>query len=582
MPSLVAKKRNDKTYYYAVWSARVDGKPRIVKQTYLGSLASMVEARERMAQVLVEGEPDHSIILEFGAVGALLDVAERLGVREIIDRHAGKRSQGLPVGDQILLAAINRAVDSKSKNDFFEGWFTGTVLPKTFPKATATNMSSQGFWNNMSILTEDKVRLIEEEISINAVKKYNIPINCLLFDNTNFFTYIDTESTSKLAKRGKSKEHRADLKIVGLSLLTSSYHNIPLFHEIYPGNTNDAKRFSDVIDLLKERYTKFGIKDNQVTLIFDRGNNSKSNVEKLIEETPCKFHFIGGLRQSQSNKLLIEAENSYSPLSDESLRNTTAYRTKKEEFGLQVTVVISHNPELYKKQMRGILQNISKCKSELDILINKLDDRITGKITGGRKYTIESLTKKTNDILHAEYMKEIFDINIFTTSASHLKLEYCVNEDKFENIRSVYVGKTVLFTDRHDWSNEEIISAYRSQYHVEECFKQLKNTKYLSFRPIRHFTDGKIIVHGLYCVIALMLCSLLNLELEKLGIKKSINKMIYELGKTKQIVTIYKNKNKNRLSYKLSFTTFNEISKTLMENYDIEQYSHTAITYKNM
>jgi hypothetical protein len=223
MTALVSKKIKGNTYYYAVESARVEGKPRIVQQIYLGKIDSLVEARKRMTQAPVEGEPTHGKILEFGAVTALLDVAERLDVRKIIDKHAGKRARGLAVGDQILLAAINRAVEPKSKNEFFDGWFSRTVLPKTFPLANAKNMSSQGFWNNMSTLSEEKIKLIEEEITLNAIQKYDIPINCLLFDNTNFFTYIDTDNKCVLAKRGKSKEHRSDLKIIGLSLLASNY-----------------------------------------------------------------------------------------------------------------------------------------------------------------------------------------------------------------------------------------------------------------------------------------------------------------------------------------------------------------------
>lgn len=37
MPSIVGKRRGNQTYYYLVESARVDGKPRIVSQQYLGS-----------------------------------------------------------------------------------------------------------------------------------------------------------------------------------------------------------------------------------------------------------------------------------------------------------------------------------------------------------------------------------------------------------------------------------------------------------------------------------------------------------------------------------------------------------------
>ena len=37
MASLVAKKKGNKLYYYVVESARVEGKPRIVHQAYLGT-----------------------------------------------------------------------------------------------------------------------------------------------------------------------------------------------------------------------------------------------------------------------------------------------------------------------------------------------------------------------------------------------------------------------------------------------------------------------------------------------------------------------------------------------------------------
>ncbi|MDR0795956.1 MAG: hypothetical protein LBE79_07910, partial [Tannerella sp.] len=102
---------------------------------------------------------------------------------------------------------------------------------------------------------------------------YSIDCECLLFDNTNFFTYLDTANSSKLAKRGHCKQKRSDLKIVGLSLMVSPDHNIPLFHEVYPGNVNDAQQFSDIIGKLKNRYRHLGKGECAVTLVFDKGNN---------------------------------------------------------------------------------------------------------------------------------------------------------------------------------------------------------------------------------------------------------------------------------------------------------------------
>jgi len=46
MPSIVGKKQGNQTYYYLVESARVDGKPRIVAQQYLGSATEVMAKLE--------------------------------------------------------------------------------------------------------------------------------------------------------------------------------------------------------------------------------------------------------------------------------------------------------------------------------------------------------------------------------------------------------------------------------------------------------------------------------------------------------------------------------------------------------
>jgi hypothetical protein len=43
MSSIVGKKRGNQTYYYLVESARVNGKPRIIEQQYLGSAQEVMD-----------------------------------------------------------------------------------------------------------------------------------------------------------------------------------------------------------------------------------------------------------------------------------------------------------------------------------------------------------------------------------------------------------------------------------------------------------------------------------------------------------------------------------------------------------
>ena len=80
--------------------------------------------------------------------------------------------------------------------------------------------------------------------------------------------------------------------------MASPDNNVPLFHELYPGSANGAEIFSEIIYSLKERCSRIhGSAD--ITLVFDCGNNSAASAEKLIEEEPFAFHFVGGSEQNQ-------------------------------------------------------------------------------------------------------------------------------------------------------------------------------------------------------------------------------------------------------------------------------------------
>ena len=60
-------------------------------------------------------------------------------------------------------------------------------------------------------------------------------------------------------------------------------------------------------------------------------------------------------------------------------------------------------------------------------------------------------------------------------------------------------------TNRHEWSSDEILQAYRGQCKVEYAFRNLKNPYHFAIRPQYHWTDQKIRAHFLICIIAYML-----------------------------------------------------------------------------
>jgi len=571
MATITKRSNKSGTYYYLVESARVNGKPRLIKQEYLGTAERIAKAVGLLSPE-TEGkvpDPQYVKVYEFGSVMALFSVADRLGLCQIIDAVAGKRKQGLPISSSIILAAINRAVAPTSKNTFF-GWFSKTVLYKVFPDANEKNLSGQGFWNNMSVLDEDKIRRIEDEITKRVVDQYNINLDCFLFDNTNFFTYLDTSNSATLGERGHSKEKRTDLKIVGLSLMVSPDHNIPLFHETYPGNKNDARQFSDIIGKLKDRYRALGKGDCVVTLVFDKGNNNEDNIQELLKTDPCPFHFVGGLRLNQCPELLEVSKTEFVPL-DGSFNETVVYRTVGRVYDKEFTILVTDNPELFAAQMDGILSNIASCEKALAVLSERLRLREAGLITKGRKPTVESVTQNIHSILSAEHMKDIFDYTVTDKPGHTPTISYALNEERWDALQEKKLGKSIIFTDHSDWSNEQIVSAYRSQHHVEDAFRQMKDTKYLSFRPIRHFTDENIRVHAFYCVLALTLSCLLNKELEQMGYKLSIHRMLDTFQEAQQVVSVYAS-SKGKPMVKTSYSRFEGTAKEYAGKYDLLEY----------
>ena len=108
MASIVGKRRGQATYYYLVESARVDGKPRIVSQEYLGT-AQEVAAAMRGQGLGLPGRTQHK---DFGAVAAAWGMLEDLGVAAIIDEVAGPRraDAGASAGTYLVLAALGRLV----------------------------------------------------------------------------------------------------------------------------------------------------------------------------------------------------------------------------------------------------------------------------------------------------------------------------------------------------------------------------------------------------------------------------------------------------------------------------------------
>ncbi len=539
MGTIIKKKIKGINYYYYVETKRINGKSKYVNQKYLGSADKLLKMASDTGKSIQE-QVLYAHEVQFGSVALLYEMASKLGVVDIIDSVASKRNQGASVGMYILTAAINRAVSPTSKSGLRE-WYEKTCLPY-ITGLKPSLFTAQNFWNNTDI-TVEQLRVIEDKLLEKEKAVFKVDMDNLIYDATNFFTYIDTMNPSELAKRGHDKAKRNDLKTVGLALTVTPDFSIPVLSETYPGNRSDSKQFAVMMEQLRQRFRRIAGKDADITLVFDRGNNSGDNLE-LVESEGLKFHYIGGLKKNQVPELFAVSKKDYTPLkcpdnADEKYNGLTAYHMDAEVFGRKVKTVIVHNPELERGQLQGIRINIEKTRYELLELQGRLLKRAKGEITKGRKPTAESVQKTVCRILNnREYMTDIFEYEILEKDG-HVLLTFSDSEQKLQTITDEQLGKTALFTDRSDMTDYQVIAAYRSAWHVESSFRQMKDTDFLTVRPIFHWTDQRIAVHIFLCVLAYRLCTLLRKELHEKGIDCSINQCLKSMNAINRVTTFY-------------------------------------------
>jgi transposase len=531
MPSLTPKLIGGHTYYYARYCQRVDGKPKIVRQVYLGKIEDLVAAAEHSNQ---PPQPLETDVAAFADAAALFDIAQRLDLVQLLDSILPlKRHQGISVGKYLLLAAINRAVSPTSKFQFAD-WYQQTILTRLLPVDPAA-LSSQNFWNHMDRVTADHVLECEKQITQRLIQRFQLDLRALVYDGTNFFTYINTRTPAELPQRGHNKQKRGDLRQVSLGLLVSADFHIPLFHKVYAGNVNDSSEFQSITEELSTHYRRLAESCDHITLVFDKGNNSQEAFDSL-QNTP--FHFVGSLVPSQHSELLTISRKRFRTLTQLGLEGVGAYRAQKKVFGQMRTIVVTFNQHLYDGQLQGLTAHLGKARRKLRDLQTHLQRRRDGKVKGGKAPTLDSLKKQIHAICSAQFVEKILKAEVQPVGKG-MELTFHTDQAALDRLCRVQFGKTILFTDNADWTDEQIVLAYRSQYHIEDAFKQMKNPHFLGWSPMFHWTDSKIQVHAFYCVLALLLTSLLQRELARKGEPLSINRMLEELSGIRETLIVY-------------------------------------------
>jgi transposase len=398
------------------------------------------------------------------------------------------------------------------------------------------------------------------------IERFGLDLSGLALDMTNFATFIDSDNQrAPIAQRGKAKQKRVDLRLVGLALVVTRDGGIPIVSHAYPGDRPDVTQFSAVLDELVARYRLLVNSVESLTVVYDAGQNSHDN-HAVVQASGIGF--VGSLPPSDHPSLLAIPVRSYRPVDADRFGDLTAHDTTVTALGVTRRAVLTHSPTLHAAQSRGLDQTLTKARAQLAQLQARL-------ARGNTRRDPAAVQAEIATICKPRWINQILTVTLTGQNPADLRLSFRTDTRARARLEDRLFGKRILFTNRDAWPVADVVAAYRSQSEVEAGFRQLKDPHVVSFSPMHHWTDQKIRVHVFYCILALAIAHLMRHQARQAGMPMSVRELLDHLAGIEETVLLYHDGSKGRPRARRMLTEATHTQQKLADLFHIDRYAPT-------
>jgi len=151
------------------------------------------------------------------------------------------------------------------------------------------------------------------------------------------------------------------------------------------------------------------------------------------------------------------------------------------------------------------------------------------------------------------------------------KLSIRTNQNEKKK-RIKYMGKRIIFSTDLTLTPEEMIDLYdREKNKVEEAFKLSKSPDIIRFQPVRHWTDSKVRIYALICVLSLLVIKLMVYKAKEKDIIMSSDVLCTELKDIREVLLLYSEERAERM-----LTTMSTIQKNLFNIFGLDDFAPPA------
>lgn len=562
MASLVAKKKGNQLYYYVVESARVDGQPRIVHQAYLGTAEKVAAlVKDRSAPI-----PLSASSRDFGLPGALWLAAQQTGVWDLLKSLWPTPRSGPSPAHYLLLAAIHRICQPGPKTEVAD-WYRNTIL-QTAWLIEPERFTSQACWDafeqilpdqqDSSSSTEDPLDHAQVRLLGLWKEKQLVSRRLPAYDTTNFYTYIASNNErNQVAQRGHNKQGRHNLRQVGLSYVLDGENALSLCHHVYRGNIADGEEFSVSLDRIVGMLDRNQILRDTVTLVFDKGSAALANTVQLDQ---AGVGWISALPWNQAPGAFRERAVEQLTPSTSALPGVRTATEKLLVHGKEYLCVLKYSASFAGEQLHSVTTSLSKALQALRRFSSELNKPQA-------RWKEPQIRNKIQRWLSTPFLEELIHYQLESLDG-HWRLQFDFDTAAWQRLLTHRLGRTILLTNRMDWTAEQVARGYSGQQEIERVFRGLKDGDWLGWGPMFHWTDRKIRIHAFYCMLGISLLQYIHKQSQAAWNGISMEQLLVELRHIQQFLLLYPplgEKGPSRLATVLSKQTLPQqaLAKTL-------------------
>jgi transposase len=513
------------TYYALVESVRTEAGPRQRVVAYLGELNHDEERRWQRTVVFHNRQgdgrqlrlfpdddhvdlPDDPDVVRislksvgwanprpFGDVWLGLSLWRHLKLDEIVERHIPRGKETISPADVVAIEVINRLCAPCSEFALAEHWYASTGLEDLLGVPDSAVTKDRLYRTLDRLLGAQEA--IERDLKERLGTLFQLDYSLVLYDLTS--TYLEgLAAENELARRGYSRDHRADCKQVVVALVVTR-DGFPLAHRTFAGNTRDLKTVQTIVTEIETQFGK-----TQRIWVMDRGMISDESLKFLGE--PGRRYLLATRRGELAEFQAKLGKEGWKRLPKNPQVEVKLFKRDDVHYLLARSRPRRKKERaIRRRQRRGLARDLKKLYDLIDKGILKKRDKILERV--GR---LKGRFPKARPFLTA---------NVTTTKRP--RLEWSWDRAKYKQALAAD-GAYLLRSNEPGWTAREFWETYIQLTVVEKAFRVLKSD--LLLRPIWHHYSGRTRAHVMVCVLAYALWKTLDHLAKRAGLVTEIRK----------------------------------------------------------